>query len=80
MGVREDTDLLKLQSLQNNVIRIVGNIPRSTRTCELYVAYNTTYKYNYITTLCKRQAEVKKKSRKCKYSQHRPRRSDTQKL
>jgi hypothetical protein len=38
-----DTHLLKLQRLQNKVLRIIGNFPRCTPVWELYKAFNIPY-------------------------------------
>jgi hypothetical protein len=53
-----DTYLLKLQHLQNNVLLTIGNFPRFTPVCDLHMAFNLPYLYDYVTKLCKRQAEV----------------------
>jgi hypothetical protein len=53
-----NTHLPKLQRLQNKVLLIIGNFPRHTPVRELHKAFNIPYIYNYITKLCKQQAEV----------------------
>jgi hypothetical protein len=53
-----NTHLLKLQRLQNNVLRTIGNFPRCTPVRELHKAFNIPYIYDYITELCRQQAEV----------------------
>jgi hypothetical protein len=53
-----NTHLLKLQHLQNKVLRTNGNFPRSTPVRELHKAFNIPYIYDYITKLCRQQAEV----------------------
>jgi hypothetical protein len=53
-----DTSLLKLQRLQNKVIRTIGNFPRCTSVRYLYTAFNLPYVYDYVTKLCRQQAEV----------------------
>jgi hypothetical protein len=53
-----DTHLLKLQRLQNKVLRTTGNFPRRTTVRELCKAFNIPYIYDYITKLCRQQAEV----------------------
>jgi hypothetical protein len=50
-----NTHLLKLQHLQNKVLRTIGNFPRSTI---VHKAFNNPYIYNYITKLFRQQAEV----------------------
>jgi hypothetical protein len=52
-----ETHLLKLQLLQNRVLRTIGNFPRNTPVRELHVAFQVPYVYDYITRLCRRQAE-----------------------
>jgi hypothetical protein len=52
------THLLKLQCLQNRVLRATGNIDRRTPVRELQVAFKIPYVYDYITKLCSTQAEV----------------------
>jgi hypothetical protein len=47
-----NTHLLKLQRLQNKVLRTIGNFPRRTPVRELYNAFNIPYIYDYITKLC----------------------------
>jgi hypothetical protein len=53
-----DAYLLKLQRLQNKVLYTIGNFPRGTRVRDLHTAFNLPYVYDYITKLCRRQAEV----------------------
>jgi hypothetical protein len=53
-----DTHLLKLQRLQNKVLRTIGNLPRSRPVRDLYVAFKIPYVYDIITKLCRQQAEV----------------------
>jgi hypothetical protein len=50
--------LLKLQRLQNKVIRTNGNLPRCTLVRNMHVAFQIPYVYDYITKLCRRQAEI----------------------
>jgi hypothetical protein len=50
--------LLKLQCLQNTVLCTIGNLDRSTPVCESHMAFKTPYVYDYITKLCKTQAEL----------------------
>jgi hypothetical protein len=52
------THLLKLQRLQNNVLRTIGDFPRCTLVCELHTTFNIPYVYDFITKLCRQQAEV----------------------
>jgi hypothetical protein len=53
-----DTHLLKLQCLQNKDLHTSGNFPRHTPVCELHKAFNIPYIYDYITKLCRKQAEI----------------------
>jgi hypothetical protein len=50
--------LLKLQPLQNKVLCTTGNFPGCTSVRGLYTAFNLLYVYDYITKLCRQQAEV----------------------
>jgi hypothetical protein len=54
-----DTHLLKLQLMQNKVLRTVGNFPRCTPVRDLHTAFNLPYVYDYtsITKLCRQQAK-----------------------
>jgi hypothetical protein len=51
--------LLKLQRLQNNVLRTIGNFPKCTTVRDFHTAFNLPYVYDYITKLCGQQTEVK---------------------
>jgi hypothetical protein len=53
-----DTYLLKLQNLQNKVLCNIGNLPRCMLTCILHVVFSIPYIYDFITQLCRQQAEV----------------------
>jgi hypothetical protein len=50
--------LLKLQHLQDKVLRTTGNFSRCTPVRELYMAFQVPCIYDYITKLCRQQAEV----------------------
>jgi hypothetical protein len=50
--------LLKLQHLQNGVLRTLGNFPRHTSVRDMHVAFQILYIYDYVTKLCRKQAEV----------------------
>jgi hypothetical protein len=52
-----DTHLMKLQRLQNKVLRTIGNFPRQTPVRELHKAFSIPYIYDYITELSRQQAE-----------------------
>jgi hypothetical protein len=48
---------LKLQRLQIKVLRTISNFPRRTPARELHKALKYQYIYDYITKLCRQQAE-----------------------
>jgi hypothetical protein len=50
--------LLKLQRLQNKVLRTIGNLLRCPLVHDMQVAFQISYVYDYITKLCRRQAEI----------------------
>jgi hypothetical protein len=50
---------LKLQRLQNKVLRTIGKFPRRTPISDLHLAFQIPFVYDYITKLCGQQAEVK---------------------
>jgi hypothetical protein len=54
----EDIHVMKLQRLQNKVLRTIGNYPRSTPVRDLHLAFQISFIYDYITKLCRQQAEV----------------------
>jgi hypothetical protein len=49
---------MKLQRLQNKVLCTIDNLPRRTPVRELHMAFNLLYVYDYVTKLCRQQAEV----------------------
>jgi hypothetical protein len=53
-----DTYLLKLQRLQNKVLATNGNFLRCTQDRHMHTTCNLPYVYDYITKLCRKQAEV----------------------
>jgi hypothetical protein len=53
-----ESHLLKLQRLQNKVLRTIGNFPRPTSVRDMHVAFQIPYIYDYITKSCRQQAEV----------------------
>jgi hypothetical protein len=53
-----DTYVLKLQHLQNKDLRTTGEFPRCIPVRDLHTAFNLPYVYDYITKLCRQQAEV----------------------
>jgi hypothetical protein len=53
-----ETRLSKLQQVPNRVLHTIGNFPRHTLIVDMHVALQVPYIYNYITKLCRRQAEI----------------------
>jgi hypothetical protein len=53
-----DTYLLKLQRLQNKVLRNVGKFPRCTPVRNIHTAFNLPYVYDYVIELGRQEAEV----------------------
>jgi hypothetical protein len=53
-----DNHVLKLQCLQNRVLRTIDNSPRRTPTRDLHMAFKLLYIYDYTTKLCRQQTEV----------------------
>jgi hypothetical protein len=53
-----DTHLIKLQRLQNKVLRTIGSFPRCTPVREMHMVFYLPYVYDYMITLCRQQAEV----------------------
>jgi hypothetical protein len=49
---------LKLQRLQNRVLRAVGDLDRRTPVSDLHLAFKIPYVYDYTSKLCRRHAEV----------------------
>jgi hypothetical protein len=54
-SVLADILLLKLQRLQNKVLRTIGNFSRCTLDRDLHTAFNLSYIYDYITKLCRQE-------------------------
>jgi hypothetical protein len=51
--------LLKLQRLQNKILRTTGNFPRRTSIRDMHQVFHIPYVYDYIITKsCRQQAEV----------------------
>jgi hypothetical protein len=50
--------LLKLQRLQNKVLRTIDNFPKRTSVRDMHKTLQFLYVYDYITKLCSKQAEV----------------------
>jgi hypothetical protein len=53
-----DSHLLKLQRLQNRVLRSIDKFPWRTPVRELHKAFSILYVYDYVTKLSRQQAEV----------------------
>jgi hypothetical protein len=53
-----DTHLMKLQRLENKVLRTVGKFPRNTPIRDMHISLQIPYVYNYITKLCRQQAQA----------------------
>jgi hypothetical protein len=51
-----DTHTLKLQRLENKVLCTIGIFLRCILVCELHMAYQVLYIYDYIIKLCRQQA------------------------
>jgi hypothetical protein len=49
---------MKLQRLQNKVLRTIVTFPRHTPVRDLHMAFPITFIYDYITKFCRQQAEV----------------------
>jgi hypothetical protein len=56
-----DPHLLKVQHLQDRVLRALGVLDRGTPVRDLKVALRIPYLYDYIILLCKKQTEPSKK-------------------
>jgi hypothetical protein len=57
-GCMRRSRLLKLQRLQNEVLRAVSNLVNCIQVCELHVGFTIPYVYDYKTKLWRTQAEV----------------------
>jgi hypothetical protein len=53
-----DAHLMKLQRLQNRLLRATGNFDRRTAVREMHMALKIPYVYDYITKFCRKRAEV----------------------
>jgi hypothetical protein len=49
---------MKLKRLQNKVFRIIGKFPRITPIHDMHSSLQIPYVYDYITKLCRQQAQV----------------------
>jgi hypothetical protein len=50
--------ILKLQRLQNKFLCTIGKFPRRSLVRDLHMAFKLPHIYDYITKLCRQQAEV----------------------
>jgi hypothetical protein len=50
--------LMKLQCLQNKILRVTGSLPRRTPNHNMHVAFQIPCVYDFITKTCRKQAEV----------------------
>jgi hypothetical protein len=53
-----DNHLLKLQLIQNKILRTIGNFPWRTPIRDLHMAFKGPYIYHYITNYAVKHAEV----------------------
>jgi hypothetical protein len=58
MGIAAECHLLKLQRLQNRVLRTTGKFPMLALVRDMHEAFQIPYVYDYITKLFMQQAEV----------------------
>jgi hypothetical protein len=56
--IAAESRLLKLQRLQNKVLRTIGSFPRRTSVRDMHVAFQIQYVCDFITKTCRQQAEV----------------------
>jgi hypothetical protein len=47
-----------LQRIQNKILRTFANFPRCTPVRDLHIAFNRPYVNDYVTKLCRKEAEV----------------------
>jgi hypothetical protein len=50
--------ILPVHRLQNKVLHTISNFPRNTPASELHVTFNIPYIYDFMTRLCREQADV----------------------
>jgi hypothetical protein len=53
-----ETHFMKMQRLQNKILRVLGGFPRSTPNHHMHMALQIPYIYDFITKTCRKQAEV----------------------
>jgi hypothetical protein len=49
---------MKLQHLQNKVLRTIGKFSRNTLIHDIHISFQIPYVYDFKTKLCKQQAKV----------------------
>jgi hypothetical protein len=52
-GFASESHLLKLQRLQNKVLRTIGSFPRRTSVRDMHAAFQIPYVYDYTPELCR---------------------------
>jgi hypothetical protein len=50
--------LMKLQRLQNKVLRVIVGLPRPTPRRDIHAELHVPYEYDFITKMCRKRAEV----------------------
>lgn len=53
-----DAHLLRMQCLQNRILRAVGSFDRHTLVCKVLKAFKISNVYDYITELCGTQEDI----------------------
>jgi hypothetical protein len=53
-----DNHQMRLQLLQNKILRTNGNFLRRTPVRDLHMAFKLPYMYDYITKLCRQEEQV----------------------
>jgi hypothetical protein len=56
--IATESHLFKLQRLQIRVLLTIGCIPRRTSVHDMHEAFQIPYVYDYVTKVCRQQAEV----------------------
>jgi hypothetical protein len=58
LDIAADTYILKLQRMQNRVLRTIGNSPRLAPVPDLHMAFRLPFVYDFIVKLCRRLVVV----------------------
>jgi hypothetical protein len=53
-----NTHLMKLQRVQNRILRVIGDFARRTQIQNMHRELQIPYVYDFITKNCKKQAEI----------------------